>query len=118
MADLTEQLSSLLSDPEGMSRLRAMAEGLLGGDGAPKKNDEPPSPASQSSDSSLGIDPAAIAKLAGALAINREDDRINLLKALRPHLSPEKQKRVDMAVKMIKLLEIAPRLRELGIFEV
>ena len=45
MPDITEQLGALLSDPEGMERIKSMAESLLGG-ASPQnqKSDEPDSP--------------------------------------------------------------------------
>ena len=48
---------------------------------------------------------------------NRKDesDRVKLLLALRPHLSEEKQQKVDTAVKILKLLDIAPLFKEMGI---
>lgn len=108
MADLTEQLSSLLSDPEGMQRLKTMAEGLLGNSekvAEPQPENEPL------------INPAALSQMAKIMSKRTEDSREQLLKALRPHLSPEKQKRVDSAIKMLRLLDLAPMLSGLGLFE-
>ena len=51
------------------------------------------------------------------LGTKGDDDRVRLLLALRPHLSKEKQNRLDKAVKMLKLLDIAPLLSQAGIFE-
>ena len=63
------------------------------------------------------FDISKITQMAAMLNRGQDDDRVKLLYALRPHLSPEKQKRVDSAVKMLKLLQIAPLLSKLGIFE-
>ena len=112
MAGLEEQLSGLLSDPEGMARLKSMAENLFGG--APPSD---PAPTELQSDA-LSVDPASIARIASLLKPAKDDDSIRLLFALRPHLTPEKQTRLDSAVKMLRLLKMAPRLRELGLFEV
>ncbi len=109
MAGLEDQISSLLSDPEGMSRLKSMAESLFGSEGAPP---------AKAAEPSLPIDPAAISRIATLLKPSGEDDRIRLLLALRPHLTPDKPHRLDSAVKMIRLLQLAPKLGELGLFEV
>ena len=45
-----------------------------------------------------------------------ENEKTRLLLALKPHLSNERQKRVEKAVKILKLLELAPMLGELGLF--
>lgn len=47
----------------------------------------------------------------------KPDNRINLLLALKPHLSPEKRKRVDSAVKILKIYDILPLLKESGILD-
>ncbi len=115
MPDLTEQLSSILSDPAGMEKIKAMAQSLLGGearDAAPK-----PIPAPVEEKNSELADIGALAKMAQMINSRGDDDRVRLLLALRPHLSPEKQLRVDKAVKMLKLLDLAPMLSRLGILE-
>lgn len=45
------------------------------------------------------------------------DPRCKLILALKPMLSTEKQKRADEAVKIIKLLDILPVLRESGLLK-
>lgn len=115
MPDLTEQLSSILSDPAGMEKIKAMAQSLLGSDG---EKSIPPSiqmpPEEQKSDLP---DIASLAQMAKLFNNRPDDDRVRLLLALRPHLSPEKQLRVDKAVKMLKLLDLAPLLGRFGIFQ-
>ena len=108
MDDLSEKLSALLSDPEGMERVRAMAEGLLGTSPTKEKESSP----------DLGdIVIGAITRIMGLINKNRGDDsRVRLLMALKPNLSPERQGRVDSAVKILKLIELAPLLKEAGLF--
>ena len=110
MSDLTEQLSSILSDPEGMERIRSMAANLL------SKNTEPP-PLPTSTDTGDLPDLSKLMGIANTLKNQGDDDRIRLLYALKPHLSSEKQSRVDKAVKMLKLLSLAPLLKNMGILE-
>ena len=47
--------------------------------------------------------------------INSRDDKTELIKALKPFLSTEKQRRADEAVRLLKLMRIIPLLRELNI---
>ena len=46
----------------------------------------------------------------------KADPRINLLLALRPNLTKERQAKVDSAIKILKLIEFAPMLKEMGLF--
>ena len=107
MDDISEKLSALLSDPEGMNRIKSMAESLLGSrEEAPaKKNDEP--------DIDIGALTGILKKMKGG-GVN--DPRINLLLALRPNLSAERRERVDGAIKILKLIELAPMLKDMGLF--
>lgn len=113
MPDLTEQLSSILSDPAGMEKIKAMAQSLLGGE----SGEIAPEPAPKPENSSQLADIGTLAKMAQMINSRGDDDRVRLLLALRPHLSYEKQLRVDKAVKMLKLLDLAPMLSKLGILE-
>ena len=47
--------------------------------------------------------------------ISSKDERTELIKALKPFLSEEKQKRADEAIRLLKLVKIIPLLRELNI---
>ena len=112
--ELTERLSALLSDPEGLEQIKNMAAGLFGGNSEPQK----PKPEPQGIDLPFGdIDMGSLVKMIGKLkAKSGENEKTRLLLALKPHLSNERQKKVDTAVKILKLLEIAPTLSELGLF--
>lgn len=113
MPDMTEQLSALLSDPAGMEKIKAMAENLLGNSGASL-----PLSASASAEPDTSMpDIGNIAKIAEMIKPRQDDSRVRLLLALKPHLKPERQTRVDKAVKMLRLLDMAPMLSSLGLFE-
>ena len=45
----------------------------------------------------------------------QEDNNTRLLHALRPLLGPERQKKVDEAIKMLSMLRLLPVLRGQGI---
>ncbi len=48
-------------------------------------------------------------------AFNSQDERLDFINALKPLLSPERQKKADEAAKLVRLLSVLPLLRERGI---
>ena len=109
MDQLNEKLSSLLNDPEGMERIRQMAQNLLADN---QKKSQP-----EQSENHNDIDIGAAMKMINLIKSgNRDDDRVKLLLALKPNLSSEKQLKVDSAIKILKLIELAPLLRDAGLF--
>ena len=113
MDDLSSMLSGLLSSPEGMEQLKSMAGALLG-------NQNPSSVSENKAESLLpNVSPGEIAgmiKMMNALKQDNQDSRANLLMSIRPHLSEHRQKRVDDAVKILKLIQILPLVKDLGLF--
>lgn len=67
----------------------------------------PPKP-----DDALPINPAALMQLMSGLSKN--DKNCDLLIALKPLLSEDKQPRVDKAVKLLRLYNIYSELKESG----
>ena len=115
MDDIAEKLTQLLNDPSGMEQIRSMAEGLLGN--APPNQSAPST--GDLSDLMQGVRPeqlGSLMKMARALGAARDDDRTRLLLALRPHLSPKRQEKVDQAVKLLKLSSLLPMIGESGLF--
>ncbi len=119
MDDLAEKLSGILNDPESMAQVRKMAEGLF------SQNEEAnPSPnfslggllgnASPESGGDMP-DVNSIMRVVSLMKNSGNDSRSGLLMALKPHLSEERQKRVDKAVKILKLVSLMPILKEQGI---
>lgn len=120
MDDLSEKINELLSDPESMERIKNLA-GMLAGNGnsnqkaAPDKNRQP-----DDSDNTDGfpLDPAMLLKLKKAFEIvKRGDPRIDLLIALKPNLSMERQKKIDDAIHILRLLSLMPMLKEEGLLK-
>ena len=116
--ELTQRLSALLSDPEGLEQIKNMAAGLFSSGGMPFEMPTEEKSEPKTADSPFGdIDMGKVLGIIGKLkAKSGENDKTRLLLALKPHLSEVRQKRVDSAVKILKLLELAPMLAELGIF--
>ena len=109
MDDISAKLSAILNDPEGMERIKKMAENMLGT--SEEKKEEPLE--------EMGIDLSTLTRAIGLLKNQKqENERVKLLLALKPHLSLEKRERVDAAVKILKLLDMAPLLKEMGIFNI
>ncbi len=123
MDQINEILSSL-SD-EDMDSLKSLANSLLG----PNFNN---SSSDGSSDDCFNnknghcdsdnpfdsIDPAMIAKIGtiiSKLNAKKDDDRIRLIKALKPMLSEKRKAKADEAIKMMSLFEILPELKNLNI---
>ena len=104
MDDLSEKLNSILSDPQSLNRIREMAEGLLG--------DQKPTEQNPLGD----IDITKIMSIVGKIKNSGLSQREKLLLALRPHLKEERRERLDTAVKILKLIELAPYLKDSGLF--
>lgn len=117
MDDISKTLADLLNDPDSLNRVREMAENILG-------NSSEPTPQQESNNNSIfgdmDIDPSQLGKIVSVMSrlkSNRDDDRARLLLALKPHLSPPRREKVDTAVKLLKLIDLLPLLKDSGIFE-
>lgn len=107
MDDITEKIQSLLSDEESMKQIQELAAMFSGGTGSEQTVE-----GKTESSSDMGINPLAIMQLIGT--ISSQDKDCDLLLALKPHLSPEKQQKIDKAIKLMKLYNIFIAMRENG----
>lgn len=117
MDDLSEKLDRLLSSPDSMKRIEEMMA-ALGGMPSPAPPEEvpaetpaeamlPPLPAMG------GLDIGQILKFLPLLEqFRQEDESSRLLKALRPFLAAERQKRLDDAGQFLKIARLLPLLTE------
>ena len=83
-----------------------------------ENSENPEKPQNDSSNDIFGnIDLEAIMKLGEMLsAMNSSSDKnTQLLLALKPHLRPENRQKVDNALRLIKIINILPLLKESGI---
>ena len=111
MDDLSEKLDRLLSSPDSMKRI----EELMGAFGAtaPAVTEEP-TPVPDLSSLLPGGDMGMLLKLMPLISqAGMHDDSSALLQALRPHLQHERQKRLDEAGQMLRLIKLLPLLGEL-----
>lgn len=112
--DLSQKLSGILSDPEAMRDIAALAKGL--GVDAPGLHNEappqtvPPKPADDTMTQLLSLAP-----MLGSL--KQEDDTTRLLDAMRPFLSEERRQKLDKAKRLIKVMKLMPLLKDLPLFD-
>lgn len=123
MDNIGDLLSSVLSDPDAMSKLRDTAkqfgldaDALIGETGASETSAVRQSePAENSPQTGLGINTdmiAAIAKITPLLSkLNEEDDMTRLIHALRPYLSGDRRKKADEADKIMAVMRLIPLLK-------
>lgn len=98
-------LSGILKDEESLSKVQALAQQLgIGGEVQKAESDD-------NSD-----DLKRVMSLISRFKNQGEDNRTRLLLALKPILSEERAKRVDGAVKLLKLIQLLPLLKETDLF--
>ncbi|MBQ3285115.1 MAG: hypothetical protein IJH40_05685 [Ruminococcus sp.] len=123
--DLSEKLSGILSDPEAMRDIAALASQLgVDASGLHTQESQPP-PKPQSDPASLlgnlsGSDDTvkqlmALAPMLGSL--KQDDDTTRLLDAIRPFLSEERRIKLDKAKRLIKVMKLMPLLKDLPLFD-
>lgn len=119
---LSEQLGAILRDPQSMERIRNLAASLGVGDaiptGAVPPSTAPVAPASQPMPAALDSHTLqTVTRLMPLLSsVRQEDDSTRLLRALRPLLAPQRQKKVDEALRLMQLMRLLPLLRQKGLF--
>ncbi|MBR5572486.1 MAG: hypothetical protein IKV99_07595 [Oscillospiraceae bacterium] len=105
MEDMDSKLNALLNDPEAMGRIMALAQQLSGGGNTPPPPPEPdPQP---QADASSDFDPMMLLKFLPLLQELRQDsssETMQFLTSLRPYLKPERQPKVERAVKLAHLI--------------
>lgn len=125
MEDMAGKISELLSSPDGLDKIKSVADALFGDSGLPvsqPQSAQKPSEPSGAGDSGFslpdGFDISKIMGLMSAFNNQKADRRTELLLALKPHLSEERRERVDKAVKILKIVAILPVLKEQGLLDI
>lgn len=118
MSEFEEKLNAILSNPDAMAQVMGLAQSLSGNGvfGADEKSEQPKKQSSDSSSTTGGLgdlfsqlDPNLIQRLLpllGELGHNSNDERMQLLYALRPFLKPERRDKVERAAKAAKLIRV------------
>ena len=111
MDDIMGKISELLSDEESVRQLSELAQMLVSDSEKSEEKDERAISEEQP-------DIASMLKLTSLIGeASKQDRNTGLLLALKPHLGEEKQKRVDKAIKLLKLLAIWNIAKESGLLQ-
>jgi hypothetical protein len=117
MADF--DISSILNSlsPQDMENIKNMASEFLG-----NNNPEPPREQQKKVPdlgSLQGLGLPDLSQLTAILPvlqeINKPDQRLDFINALKPLLSGERQQRADEAMKLVRLMSLLPLLRDRGL---
>lgn len=99
MSELEEKLSALMSNPQLMQQVAALAQSM----GLQNSNDAPPPPPSQPP-SQPALDPGMLQMLSKAVTQSGTDNNQQaLLKALSPFVSTERIRKLEKAMRAAKL---------------
>lgn len=114
MDNINDIISSLSN--EDIEMLKGVASSILGGEGANefKKNELPASNLLNG----LNFDPADLEMMMKAKRIfdkmnSTSSKNADLINALKPHLSESSQHKADQAIRIMKLFEVLPYIKEL-----
>ncbi|MEE3493226.1 hypothetical protein [Ruminococcus sp.] len=111
MDDLSEKLSGILSDPEAMRDIAALASQLgVDASGVHNETSRPDPPSDDTATQLMKLMP-----MLGSL--KQEDDTTRLLDAMRPFLSEERRQKLDRAKRLIKVMKLMPLLKDLPLFD-
>ena len=115
MDDMLGKMGAILSDPESVQQLQELAQMLQQETGGESQEQQASAEKTESGEGG-GFDInmlLRIQELMGAMQNNDEDAK--LLLALRPHLKDQRQKKLDQAVKLMKLYAVFSAVRENGL---
>ena len=109
MSELEEKLGTILSNPQLMQQISAMAQAL--GQAPP----EPPAPPPVAPQSPTLPDPAMLQKVSGMMQAGRVDqEQQELLHALSPFLSQSRIGKLERAMRAAKMAGFASALLKSG----
>lgn len=111
MDDIKSKLSEILNDSEALNNLSQMAETLFSGENSSEGDSSSP-PQGFPDMEQLGNIMAIMSKLNGS----QDNDRTRLINALKPYLSEKRQAKADNAIKLLKIMELWPLIKESGMF--
>ena len=124
--DLQKKMADILNDPEAMRSIEALAGSLFSGNSSASPSDTDgeaePNENSNKNENHSGANPQNLPDLGDLMRITNllsslpnDSDDAEFLMALRPHLGPSRQKRVDSAIRLLKLFRILPAVKASGL---
>ncbi len=114
--ELSKKLDNLLNSPDGMEKIQSMmaalgvSPGALNAAAPSEPEPTPPPMAMPEMDGLLKLMPLLS-------QMGKDDQNTTLLKALRPYLHGDREKRLDDSVRMMQLLKFLPLLQKGGTSE-
>ena len=128
---MTDRLNAILQDPEAMAKIQSLASSMFGGQSAPSPSVPQSAPAAQQAAQAVpssapapvldGFSPELLSMMTRLTPMlqnmHRETPDTRLLQALRPLLSPPRQKRLDDAMKLMQMMALLPLLRSSGLLK-
>ena len=110
MSEMEEKLNQVLSNPQMMQLIMALAQSL--GSPAPEVKPEPkPQPKPEPPPASPPIDPGMLQKMAGmASSAGVDANQRSLLRALGPYISRERVNKLERAMRAAKMAVLASSL--------
>lgn len=107
--DFGAMLESVLSDPQQMEKIAQMAKGLMGEQPASQESNTPAAEETAGAMPKLpGLDMGLFSTLGKMFSGKQEKSRSTaLLMAMRPYMRPEKQEKLDRAMKIAQMVHIA-----------
>lgn len=114
MDDIMGKIGDLLSDEESVKQLSELAQMIMSENGNDARQETGESQENGGDFPDLG----SIMKLTGLLgSVSQQDKNTELLLALKPHLKEEKQKKVDKAIKLLKVIALWNVAKESGLLQ-
>lgn len=123
MDNINDIISSLT--PEDIDMLKGVAQSILGNEQdadtsavPPNRTITPQPPIQNNPLSGLGLNPDDLNMILRAKGIfdrmnSASSKNADLINALKPHLSAKSQQKADQAIKILKLFEVLPYIKEL-----
>ena len=113
MDDISEKLAGILNDPDSMEKVRKMADSLFSEE---KGNSKPES--EEAFDIPSLDEMNAIISIVSKLKADSDDGRARLINALKPYLSEHRRGKADTAIKLLKIIELLPLIKDSGILNI
>lgn len=107
-SDLGAMLESVLSDPAQMEKIAHMAQSIMGGELPTKGPEERISSENKNAGTESQDGTSVLSTLGKVFGGKRSQNRsTQLLLAMRPYMRPEKQQKLDRAIKIAEMVHIA-----------